>query len=171
VSFSRHTGEKREVRGFAELKKKWEKLRKEYGVQMKELLHARASSADPNGDFDDEMQSKIREMYGSFRERLLEDYEEESEAFEARVVHNLEGLLIETSAMFVAAYEHSSRVALTEGGQHESPNERGPSLQFPWRVAGDYLVKLKCERNKRPSGATYSYSPSELRKMLMGTRT
>jgi hypothetical protein len=41
VSFSRHTGEKREVRGFAELKKKWEKLRKEYGVQMKEARRNR----------------------------------------------------------------------------------------------------------------------------------
>ena len=52
---------------------------------------------------DEETQAKIREVYASFRERLLEDYEEESDVFEGRVIRNMEGLLIEVSAMIVAA--------------------------------------------------------------------
>ena len=40
VSRSRYTAEEREVRGFAELKKKWKRLRKEYGVQMGEVCGA-----------------------------------------------------------------------------------------------------------------------------------
>ena len=82
--------------------------------------------------------------------------------------------------MFVASYEYAGHVAQGErgfnnaqggGAQHDAMELRAPSLHFPWRIAGDYLIALKCERNRRASSATYVYSASELRKMLLGART
>ena len=159
----------RAIGTFYQAMKKWEGHRKKWGQEMGVLLRqydkGPGTSTTVRGSIQDDAMSddvkgKIGELYAAYRRLLLDAHPSpnDNSVLFAGTSRRHENRLIEASALFVAAYKHS---------QYTCQDQQGfRGLQFPWRVAGDFLTEIKVRRlQERNGGAIGFYNARAMRSL------